>query len=983
MATEVNYFLLLELPFDPPETNSKIINNAITKKQAQWSRDMINPMKKAEASQYMAQIDKIRNVMLNAELRQEEAENAKKIKCDHKKELDSKLTLYRAKGDILADKDLKQLVRIFGRFGFTETEIRQAFEKKSFQKPVLETEVLDKSQAKNVKNFMRQLNLEDKTLYDFLNLMPTASCGQLCDVAESIKKEILSKGNPTGIDNARQSLCGLCAVIFKNTENKKRYDNYVNLTRYGKVNDAIDEMALGNQKRIEPKMKEGLIDFAVSQYQLTVSDASIYINNYCEYMRYVLPENRIICGICNTENPAGTTNCVKCGKALIIQCPSCGTENNNSAKSCAKCGFDFTQMERAIELLRQAKKKCSIKEWDEAEGLLREAKILWPNHVDVALLEKSIVEAKKINFETVSDIKKDIEEKRMYSARAKIEQASAKGIKVDESLSDKVSNAIKNVESRLSQLDTTSDDVAFHTLISLIGIVSDSKEVSQGLKKFPPNSCKELQGQINGNSLILKWAPSSSEGNIIYKLIRKENNYSNALDDGILIYEGKRLEYVDNNIQKNTVFCYSLFVERLGVSSLPTKLITPIAIVDAVENMKSVGGDEMVTLSWKKASTVKEIKLWKYCGIERPDDERQYEIIPCTRLDGLTIHDLKNGQQYWFAVSAGHILNGRSYFSEKVYSSAVPQKPIDPLQGFTVQYSNDLFQATWQKTQWEVILFYSKTEPKYTIGIVYDIEELLEKYQKIELSLKSKTNADFKINFIGECYIIPGVISATNVILNKPSYISAVPCVKNVSFDLNSSSTEMYVNFTWPPKVERSMIVYRMDDYPTGTDDPLATKIECNKRQYEANEGIVISNPAEGTFYASLYTYFEIEGRRIYSEEVRALLSNEPQKEIYYCIKYKKAGFFRKKYTLTINIEVRGKCVFPPFVIVGKFKSTPLKRGDGEIVCSIDTNSEIENEYTFSFDISPLRPETRLKMFFTNDKYYKSFKLACKSGNIV
>ena len=41
-----------------------------------------------------------------------------------------------------------------------------------------------------------------------------------------------------------------------------------------------------------------------------------------------------------------------------------------------------------------------------------------------------------------------------------------------------------------------------------------------------------------------------------------------------------------------------------------------------------------------------------------------------------------------------------------------------------------------------------------------------------------------------------------------------------------------------------------MDSYPTGIDDPLAHKIECSKRQYEANEGILISNPAKGTFYA-------------------------------------------------------------------------------------------------------------------------------------
>ena len=60
---------------------------------------------------------------------------------------------------------------------------------------------------------------------------------------------------------------GLCVIIFKDAASKRKYDNYVNLTKYSAVNDAIDELALSNQKKIEPKMKESLIDIAVGQYK--------------------------------------------------------------------------------------------------------------------------------------------------------------------------------------------------------------------------------------------------------------------------------------------------------------------------------------------------------------------------------------------------------------------------------------------------------------------------------------------------------------------------------------------------------------------------------------------------------------------------------------------------------------------------------------------------------------------------------------------
>ena len=75
-----NYFILLELPFDPPESDTNKINEAIAKKQAQWSRDQQNPVKKAKASEYLAHLEDIKKVMLDPEARKKEAAKAKQIK---------------------------------------------------------------------------------------------------------------------------------------------------------------------------------------------------------------------------------------------------------------------------------------------------------------------------------------------------------------------------------------------------------------------------------------------------------------------------------------------------------------------------------------------------------------------------------------------------------------------------------------------------------------------------------------------------------------------------------------------------------------------------------------------------------------------------------------------------------------------------------------------------------------------------------------
>ena len=979
-----NYFILLELPFDPPESDTNKINEAIAKKQAQWSRDQSNPVKKAKASEYLAALADIKKVMLDPGTRKQEASKAKQIKESKAKDLETKLKLYRAKSDELSERDLKQLLKVFGAFGFTIDEIKKKFGSGNKPKEIIDpSEVLDKTQARNVQNFMQQLDMKEKTLYDFLGIAPTASCNQLCDTADSMKRKILAKGDKTGRDNAVQSLCGLCVVIFKDVASKRKYDNYVNLTKYKSVNEAVDELALSNQKRIEPKMKESLIDIAVGQYHLSVSDASIYINHYCEYMGYALPENKIICGLCGAENPAGTTNCVKCGKPLIILCPACSAENNNSAKTCAKCGFDLTKMDKAVELLRQAKQKYAEKALEEAERLVKEAKAYWPNHADILSLEKTIQDDFITRKDTIAAIMKDIQDKRMYAAQTKIDQAKASGFSLEPSIANKVTTTIQEVESQLVAMRNASGDNAFTIAMKLTELITDSDELNQSVKKFPPDEVSKFTSMRVGDTITLTWKPSSSIGDLSYIVVRKDNTYPNGPTDGTVVYSGKELSYTDSSIPKNTVIYYAIFVVRIGVYSKATRLDDGVAIVEKVTNLKAIGGDKMVTLSWEKAPTVTEIRLYKYCGYERPQDDSAYETVPCTRLDGILINELTNGSSYWFAISAGHTLNGKTYFSEKLYVSAVPQKPAKPLQNFSIQLIDEVFQAKWSQSEWDVILFYAKQKPEYAVGTIYDLNELLKKYEKIDINLKSLTEAEFRLNFVGECYIVPGVINASNVILNTAFYISSVPGVKDVSFDLNSAATEMYVNFTWPKKIDRSLLVYRMDSYPTGIDDPLAHKIECSKRQYEANEGILISNPAKGTYYAEIYTYFENDGHRIYSDACRALLSNEPQKDVLYTFKYKKPGFFSKKCTLTLEIETDGSCVFPAFAVISKYKSTPLKRGDGDVVCTVDDSTEIKGSHTFEFNISPIRPDTRLKLFFLNDKNYKSFKIACKSGNNI
>ena len=576
----------------------------------------------------------------------------------------------------------------------------------------------------------------------------------------------------------------------------------------------------------------------------------------------------------------------------------------------------------------------------------------------------------------------NIQKKRNYLISKIIEMAKNEGFVIGNDVIVKVSSAIKNVEEMLSEVRKADDDKAFNLLIALTDEINDSSEVAQLIQKYPPAPVPKISASRIAGEVNVSWEASSSTGNLEYILVRKENTFPNNIEDGTIVYKGKELSFTDADLKKSVVYYYCLFVLRVGVASNAAKVIEPIVIVDNVSNIKSIGGDGLVTITWDKPATVTEVKVWKYKGDSQPGSPDGFESIPCKRLDGVTITGLENGARYWFSICAFHTISGQAYPAESNLINAVPQKPAKPLENFTVLYEDEIFQAQWEESDWDTILFYTQKKPEYAIGAIYNLEDLLNTYTKIDVSLKSLTEAEFTLNFIGECYIIPGVINATNVILNHAAYVSSVPPVKDITYDMNASGTELYVNFTWPKKIQRTAMFYRMDDYPHGPDDPLAGKIECSKRQYESNEGLLVTNPVNGVYYAIIYTYYEGEGHRIYSEGIKTVINNEPQRDVYYSFKYKK-GFLSKKRTLTLTVKSSGTFMFPQFAIIGKFKSVPLKRGDGDVVCSLSEETEIRGTRTYDFDVDDIRSGTKLKLFFLNDKQYKKYRVLNDGTNEI
>lgn len=123
-----NYFVLLELTFEPMENDDETILAAILRKQKEWCSEG-NPVKAATYRKYLSHLDEIKKVMLDPVLRKQEAENAKLIKTEQLKSLRIKMQLFHAKTTTLSDRDMKLLLKQYGKYGFTDEEIKKEFKR--------------------------------------------------------------------------------------------------------------------------------------------------------------------------------------------------------------------------------------------------------------------------------------------------------------------------------------------------------------------------------------------------------------------------------------------------------------------------------------------------------------------------------------------------------------------------------------------------------------------------------------------------------------------------------------------------------------------------------------------------------------------------------------------------------------------------------------------------------------------------------------
>ncbi|MCU0599524.1 MAG: DUF1566 domain-containing protein [Desulfobacterales bacterium] len=326
-----NFYLLLELSLEPPETNDEVIWEAIQKKKAEWSRLRNHPTKGIQAQKYISMIPEIQRIMMYSDFRQREALDAiqiiKKGKTDKYVEIDRHIDILLGKGFVEKEEIVKlseihnideneikdrinlkleekliqvdqeisirmakgylseaDIEKIAGRHALTQDQIRQRVRcpiVKNGADKIQPPKPLDKSIEKSI---IENLKIIKKTsLYDFLST-PAISELKTLQEKSTIKKRELSNLSRKDADvTAGTILTGHCLTIFKNDESRYAYDVSLAKARLGSLYSDIDMSA------IEGKIRAEYFDILILKGMdlgMDREEAAQFIDDYCKTQNY-------------------------------------------------------------------------------------------------------------------------------------------------------------------------------------------------------------------------------------------------------------------------------------------------------------------------------------------------------------------------------------------------------------------------------------------------------------------------------------------------------------------------------------------------------------------------------------------------------------------------------------------------------------------------------------------------------------------------
>ncbi len=252
-------------------------------------------------------------------------------------------------------------------------------------------------------------------------------------------------------------------------------------------------------------------------------------------------------------------------------------------------------------------------------------------------------------------------------------------------------------------------------------------------------------------------------------------------------------------------------------------------------------------------------------------------------------------------------------------------------------------------------------------------EEIKLNDKDIKVELEEAENHNFQI----ETYDDENVIQQSKT-MNEIIDETNIPEVSFVKAEIKYG--QLSLEWGWNERIDKVLICYRMDKFPTGPKDGAAFQLVVTKEDNSETGSYIINKVNEGNYYFAIYVIANCNEKNFFSKAQRRLVTNKEPSEIFYEMKVKKNILGKVKNVEIVLSTDEKEINLPQLVLIGKFGNIPIQKSDGESILNIDydvvTNDDL---ISFQIPIENLTKNMYVKLFFVDDSNSKLYRIISPS----
>ncbi len=993
-----NWYVILELEFDPPVENERIIAERIDEKAKFWSTHFNDFKMGAQYRTWHQNIPQIKKDMLGeANIRKQISTEASTIVYGP---VDKFLKIIGRKGSITADEGdklakklkisvdtVKKRARSLG-VQWAEganTDFQSVYDKYYKIKP----------QNTATYDGMRQLLIAFRVdnLYDFLYANTTVKnvnklpCKTLRLRAEEKKKmEFYKTDNVSGTG---KKLCSHCDIVFKDDSSKQKYDKYLEYIKRKSVLDDAKSIA-----EISGKLTTEQSDEVISQLTQIFCDRKIAEDLFAAFCRVERISYSAVsasetsanikicrCG-CMNDVLDGRKVCSNCGLELVIKCPECGTESDANIRVC-KCGFQFANIDKAVALCEQAERAIDSLDFAVAKVHLSDAEHYWKNSSKISSLKQRLTDCEKKVGSEVVKMRENIKNKRYCEARKQYQSIQRLFSSYsDPLLKQEIEQEIEKAKVFYNQAKAAKNE---RDILELCAKAYDVCADLPGIRELIPAPGNVTGFKVLPNAVsqmnIISWE-TVGDRSIRYVVVRSNTGWVQNLSDGQVIYRGSASSYADNHIEAGIPYYYNVFAERTGTYSKGASGdFEEVINLFEIQRVAVTAAESSLNVTWDMLPNDATAEIY-----EIRENGTQCHVASSVANNYL-ITNLENEKTYQYRVSLSYLVAGKRQETKGIIIFGTPICPPLPIDTLRVKSLKEgQFEAVWVQSKTEEIRLYgSVNKPVFHVGDVIalsDLEQSMSQLQQQSLSGqmlnclgKNEVGASFQYTGKEVLYVVAVAVKAGTAVLGNIARASTGDNVVIQAVRPVNGKVNIYIE---PPKDATGFVVlYRFDQFSTDIEDVNTVRKYVALRQYQLNSAIVLDTLEDRKYYFTVYAEFKQDGEKDYSSGTDYLFDNSMKLSIIYSINVNKKMFGES----SVVIEFESDCrdfTLPDIEIMSAVGNTPMFKASAKLFYSIP--SQVVNGSAKVWIPFPktMPKNTYIKAFFKDDSTQNRNQLRLK-----